>query len=53
MLPDGPRIAIAVFVSGSPADDAARDGIIATVAPDLSHLLVRCRTVGPDQGNIQ
>lgn len=31
-LPDGQRIAVAVFVSGSPADDATRERVIADVA---------------------
>lgn len=31
-LPDGRRVAVAVFVSGSPADDATRERVIADVA---------------------
>lgn len=31
-LPDGQRVAVAVFVSGSPADDASRERVIANVA---------------------
>ena len=31
-LPDGRHLAIAVFVSDSPADDAAREGVIARIA---------------------
>ena len=31
-LPDGRRVALAVFVSGSPADDATRERVIADVA---------------------
>jgi beta-lactamase class A len=31
-LPDGQRVAVAVFVSGSPADEATRERAIADVA---------------------
>jgi beta-lactamase class A len=31
-LPDGRRVAVAVFVSGSPADDVTRERVIADVA---------------------